>query len=66
MCQFELMDPRETRIGKADYTKVRTPQEQLKFIRTLHLSLEISKALNNREPRKVIKEGRMYFGIQHL
>ena len=63
MCQFELMDPRETRIWKADYARVRISQEQLKFAGTLHPSPDITKALNNRESRKVPKESRMYQGF---
>ena len=65
MCQFELMDPRETRIGKADYTKVRTPQEQLRFAGIFHPLPEVTKTLNNRESQKVPRESRMYLGIQH-
>ena len=65
MCQFELMDPRETRIEKVDYTKVRTSQEQLKFAGTLHPLPEVTKTLNNRGPRKVPRESIMYLGIQH-
>ena len=65
MCQFELMDPREIRIWKADYARVRISREQLKFAGTLHSSPDITKALNSRESRKVPKESRMYSRIQH-
>ncbi|RVW67734.1 hypothetical protein CK203_063291 [Vitis vinifera] len=58
--RFELMDPRETRIGKVGYARVRTSQEQLKFAGTLHPSPEVTKTLNNREPRKVPKKSRVF------
>ena len=65
MCQFELMDPTETQMGKADYIRVLTPQEPPKFVGILHPLLEVTKTLNNKEPRKMPNEDRMHFGVQH-
>ena len=65
MCQFELMDPTETQMGKADYIRVLTPQEPSKFVRILHPLPEVTKTLNNKEPWKIPKEDRMHFGVQH-
>ena len=65
MYQFEFMDPTETRMGKANYTRVLTSQELPKFVGTLQSLPDITKALNSRESRKVPKERRMYTRIQH-
>ena len=56
MYQFEFMDPTETRMGKANYTRVLTSQELPKFVGTPHPLPEVTKTLNNREPQKVPRE----------
>ena len=53
------------KVWKADYSRVLIPQELPKFVGTHHPSLEVTKTWNNREPQKVLKGGRTYFGIQY-
>ena len=60
MYQFEFMDSTETRMGKANYIRVLTSQELLKFVGTLHPLPEVTKTLNNREPQKVPRERAEY------